>query len=134
MGIIEMYLTFFQMCRMFLLLLMLYSISALPVTLLICFIGRKRTVWLKREFLFIPIPFLVWLFLMVSNFISPNTKTLSNLSEVFFCGIAGGFILLPRLLLPATSNKSKVIITSISTLVIGTIVFLIYFFMPSLPE
>ena len=113
-------------------LLVLYAIPALPPTLLFWFLGRKRANWLKKELIFPLIPWAAWLVLML--FASTGKKSLANIIEAFFCGIAGGMILLPRLIFPVSSKKQKILITSLSTLVATVIAILIFYLTPVLPE
>jgi hypothetical protein len=113
-------------------LLFLYAIPSLPLTLLFWFLGRKRANWLKKELVFILIPWAAWLILMF--FASTGNKTLSNTIEAFYCGIAGGIILLPRIIFPVSSNKKKLLITSLSTLVATIIDIFIFYLIPVLPE
>jgi len=114
------------------LLLFIYLTSALPLTILIWFVGRRKAEWLKKEFLFVFIPWVVWLLLMY--LVSTGKKSLSNIIEAFYCGIPGGLILLPRALLSASSKKMKLLIILISTAIAIVIVFFIFFLTPALPE
>ncbi len=117
---------------MILFLLFLYAIPSLPLTALFWFLGRKRANWLNKELVFILIPWAVWLILMF--FASTGKKSLSNIIEVFYCGIAGGIILLPRIIFPVSSKNQKLLITSLSTFVATIIAILIFYLMPALPE
>lgn len=110
--------------------ILLYTLPASIITLIIWFIGRKKVNWLKIEFLFVFIPLLIW---PIASSFSPGSKGFGNLIlEPFFCGIPAGFILLPRLLIPAPSDKTKILITFISALIVSIIVGLITFFVPFL--
>lgn len=117
---------------MILFLLFIYAIPALPLTLLFWFLGRKRANWFKKELLFIFIPWVAWLLLIF--FASTGKKSLSNLVEAFYCGIAGGMILFPRIIFPASSKKKKLLITSLSSFVATVIAVLIFYLIPALPE
>jgi hypothetical protein len=108
-----------------------YAVTALPILLGTWFLGRRKVNWLKVEFAFPLIPCTAWVFLM---FFDSTGKSFSNIIEVFYCGIPGGMILLPRFFFSASSKKKKLLITSLSTLLATIIAILIYSFTPGLPE
>ena len=109
----------------------LYLIPAGIISLIIWGIGRKRAGWLNNEFIFIIIPVMVWPLL---TYFGHRPKSLSNIVEVVYSGLAGGFILLPRLFIPAVSRQRKIQITVLSTIFVSIVILLIWFLVPILPE
>jgi hypothetical protein len=117
----------------FLVLSIFYLIPAVILTLQFILFGKKRAEWSKCESCFLFIPLLSFiLILLIGNY----SKGFSNLfTEFFLSGIAGGLILVPRLLIKKEASvKYKYPITTISTLVVCLIVFLLYYYMPILGD
>lgn len=107
-----------------------YSLTAVPITVFIYFIGRRyKITWLKREYLVVYLPLLVWFIFWLLNI--PSGKISGNyLYEPFSCGIPGGLILLPRLLLSAETKRKKLLIDLVSAVIACIIVLLIIFLTP----
>ncbi len=126
--------------------LFLYLIFALPIALLILFLGRRRAQWLRIEFFFILVPGLIYILLNFSG-VLPNfttdpilrrqildaqmhgnpAKDFTIIVDLPLCGILGGLILLPRPLIRAASTKAKLLITAVSTTVATVFAVKIFF-------
>ena len=115
----------------------LYAVFANLFGLIFFFAGRKKAQFLTVEYFFIYIPFLAFLALMV--LFSDSLTVISNSSgtnmiyilQSVGSGVTGGLVLLPRLIFVSNSTKGKLLITSISTLVVSLLYFLLRFLLLS---
>jgi len=112
---------------------LVYAIAAVPISLLIWWISRLKKMSVSVEFLFVPIPFIVWYSLML--FFSLGKKSLSNVViEAFACGALGGLILLPSVMIFPQSSATKLRSIILSTLTAVGATVLIFCLTPFLKE
>jgi hypothetical protein len=101
------------------------------------FAGREKAQFLTVEYFFIYIPFLAFLALMIlfsdSLTVIPNTSGMNVIYvlQSVGSGVTGGLVLLPRLIFVSNSTKGKLLITSISALVVAVFYFLLRFLLLS---
>jgi hypothetical protein len=107
----------------------LFLLPALPVCGAIWLLGRKRVRWNLFDFLVLVLPYAVWLALLCTDL---RSKSMSNIGEAFFVGMAVPFAPIIRLLLPKRWN-GRVVTASLLILAcaVGAV---IYFSVPCLPE
>lgn len=114
---------------------LLYSIPALIIALIIFVISwimKKKSI-IRYDFFLIFIPFIVYILtaLFTASIIG---KSLGNLVELFYCGIIGGLILLPSVVIPTLYQERKTIVCLVSVAISITITVFIYCVVPMLSE
>ena len=113
--------------------LLLYSCVAMPVFVVIWFIGRKRARWSYVELLLLVLPWAVWFVLMMSPLQQLNAgKSLANINEPLFFGPIAGLLPLPKVVLGHRMFYRNAVVLG-TALAVGAAV-LIFFLTPSLPE
>lgn len=116
---------------LFLSMLLSYVIPAIIIAGPIWFFARTRVQWFHWEYLNLLVPFLIWIFLALTNL---RNKSLSNAGiESITLGILVGVIqILPVIMPEVFGSRLK---SALATLFISVVIaVLIYYFMPSLPE
>ncbi len=78
-----------------------FLIPSLPVCLAVWFLGRKRVQWNKLDFLILLVPYLAW---MTLEIVADLPKSLANVVELFYVGLAVDLGPIIRLVLPAKWN------------------------------
>jgi len=96
----------------------------------IIFLGRKRVHWRTWELLALVIPFCTWLCLMQSEL--STGKSLANLGEPFFFGIAVPAAALARVAVGTKVNEKMFAVVLIA--VLCGVAAAVFFLVPPLPE
>lgn len=118
-----------EMFGLFALLWVLYLVPAVVLSLPIWFFGRGRANWMWWEFGILVLPYFVWAMVGVTN-IKP--KSIANLEEAAFVGCLVPVALLVRVLVGQKIDRRFMASGMLVALCLAA--FLIYWFVPMLPE
>ena len=120
-------------------LLPFYAASAGPLgaiaAILAVFLQGRKAGWLLCEGPLLLMPFFVWLLFMLYVDLRPShVKSLANvLAEPYFCGVAGGLVLYPRLFARSAPPRKRALITGISAGIASLAAIAICLLFPTLP-
>jgi hypothetical protein len=107
----------------------LFLIPAAPVCLVIWYLGRRRVLWNKLDFLILVVPYATWMILAIAVNLP---KSLANFSELLCLGLAINLAPIIRLVLQRSWNGNVV---AAALLIVAAVVAAgIYFYVPCLPE
>lgn len=118
-----------EMFGTFAVLWVLYLVPAIVPSLPIWFFGRRKAKWMSWELSVLVLPYLVWVTVGVTN-IKP--KSIANLEEAALIGCLVPIALLIRALVGQKVDRGVVASGILVALCMGA--FLIYWFVPMLPE
>lgn len=107
----------------------MFLIPSVPVCLLVWFFGRKRVQWNGLDFLILVVPYLAW---MLSAAVIDRPKSMSNIVELLYLGLAAALVPIIRLVVPKAWNGkvvAMVLLIAICVVAVG-----LYLFLPCLPE
>lgn len=118
----------------FFLFLLFWLIAYLPISLILCgpiwWFSRKRvSYWRKSDFLVLFVPYLTWVILLI---IDSSGKSLSNLCEIFYFGLASVFAPITRIVAPKSMNP--IMTAYLGLFAVCLIAVMLWAFVPGLPE
>lgn len=83
----------------------IFLIPSLPVCLVLWFLGRKRGQWNTLDFLILVVPYFAW---MLSAAVIDRPKSMGNIVELLYLGVAAALVPIIRVALPKRWNGKAV--------------------------